>query len=46
MKVTWAEVGKAKKLLGWEPKVDLREGLKRTVEWALENIDLVKQVRV
>jgi UDP-glucose 4-epimerase len=26
-------VGKAKKLLGWEPKVKLDEGLKRTVAW-------------
>ncbi|MFN7065611.1 MAG: UDP-glucuronic acid decarboxylase family protein [Aquificaceae bacterium] len=27
------DIGKAKRLLGWEPKVDLEEGLKRTVEW-------------
>jgi nucleoside-diphosphate-sugar epimerase len=24
---------KAKKMMGWEPKVDLREGVKRTIAW-------------
>jgi len=28
-----ADITKAKKTLGWEPKVDLEEGLKRTIEW-------------
>jgi nucleoside-diphosphate-sugar epimerase len=28
-----ADIGVAKKLLGYEPKVDFREGLRRTVEW-------------
>jgi len=34
----------AKKLLGWEPKVDLEEGLARTVEWhkKLEQTNLLK----
>ncbi len=46
MKITWAEIKKAKELLGWEPKVDLREGLKRTVDWALKHLDLIKKVKV
>jgi nucleoside-diphosphate-sugar epimerase len=29
---TMADIRKAKKLLGWEPKIDLDEGLRRTVE--------------
>lgn len=33
---------KAKKLLGWEPKVTLEEGLKTTVKWILEHINLYK----
>ena len=33
---------KAKKLLGWEPKVTLEEGLKRTIEWISEHISLYK----
>lgn len=28
-----ADIGRAKELLGYEPKVDFREGLRRTVEW-------------
>ncbi len=27
------EIGKAKRLLGWEPRVQLEEGLRRTIEW-------------
>jgi nucleoside-diphosphate-sugar epimerase len=46
VKVTWAEIEKAKKLLGWKPEVDIEEGLKRTVDWALENIELVKSIKV
>ncbi len=32
-KVRQPDISLAKKLLGWEPKVSLEEGLKRTVEW-------------
>jgi dTDP-glucose 4,6-dehydratase len=28
------DIGRAKQLLGWEPQVDLREGLKRTIDQA------------
>ena len=33
---------KAKKILGWEPKVDLDEGLKRTISWISENLSQFK----
>lgn len=33
MDVTWADIAKAKSLLGWEPKIGLEEGFRRTVEW-------------
>ncbi len=46
VKVTWAEIEKAKRLFGWEPEIDIKEGLKRTVEWSLDHIDLVKRVKV
>jgi len=32
-KVRRPDITKAKKELGWEPKVSLEEGLKRTIEW-------------
>ena len=31
--VTFADISKAKKLLGYEPKVMVEEGLRRFVEW-------------
>ena len=31
--VTYADVSKARKLLGYEPKVNVEEGLKRFVAW-------------
>jgi UDP-glucuronate 4-epimerase len=41
---TWADVSKAKHLLDWEPTVGLEEGLKRSVEWARENWEWVKEI--
>ncbi len=41
---TWADINKAKRLLNWQPIVDLEEGIKRTVKWANENWYWVKQV--
>jgi dolichol-phosphate mannosyltransferase len=29
----WADTGKARRLLGWEPQVNLEEGLERTRNW-------------
>lgn len=33
MDVTWADIAKARKLLGWEPKVGFEEGIRRLMEW-------------
>lgn len=44
MKETWADIEKAERLLNWKPKVDVDEGLKRTVEWYLENKEWVKNI--
>jgi UDP-glucose 4-epimerase len=30
------DISRAKQLLGWEPKVNIHDGLKETVEWARE----------
>jgi nucleoside-diphosphate-sugar epimerase len=35
----WASPALARELLGWEPRVDLREGLARTIEWIERNVD-------
>lgn len=39
-----ASTEKAKKILGYEPKMEIRTGLKRTYEWILENKDKIEQV--
>ncbi len=36
-KVRQPDIAKAKRVLGWEPRVPVREGLKRTVEWFRAN---------
>ncbi len=46
MTATWADIGKAKELLEWEPVVDLEEGIKRTVAWTRDNWNWVKEIEV
>jgi nucleoside-diphosphate-sugar epimerase len=36
---TWARIERARDLLGWTPRVDIEEGLRRTVAWYRENRD-------
>jgi len=35
----WADAGKARKMLGWQPKVNLDDGLKKTIKWISYHID-------
>lgn len=37
MTVTWADISKAKKILGYQPRVSIEEGIKKFVSWYLEN---------
>lgn len=34
---TWADIGRARRLLDWTPAVGIKEGIGRTVEWYLAN---------
>jgi nucleoside-diphosphate-sugar epimerase len=43
---TWADISRAKQILGWEPKVKIEEGIKKTVDWYLENKDWMKEVNM
>ena len=38
----WCDNTKAKRLLGWEPKTPLEEGIKKTIDWISNNINLYK----
>jgi UDP-glucuronate 4-epimerase len=44
IKATWANVEKARNLLKWESIVSLDEGIKRSVEWYLDNKRWLKEV--
>ncbi len=46
IEVTWADIDKAKKMLDWDPKVQFEDGLRRTVEWHIENRHWLKNVSV
>lgn len=43
---TWADINKARSLLGWEPQTSLEEGLRATCRWYLENRDWAREVKV
>ena len=38
---TYADINKAKKLLGYEPQTSIKEGLEKFKKWVLENQDFV-----
>lgn len=46
MKETWADITKARTLLGWEPRVTLEEGFKRAVEWHVANREWLKDIKL
>ena len=41
---TWADIGKAARLLDWRPKTSFEEGIKKLVDWYRENRDWAKDV--
>lgn len=44
MLASWADISRAGRLLGWEPQVDLKEGLARTVAWYLAERSWASQI--
>lgn len=43
---TWADISKAKRLLGWEPKISFNEGLEKTIQWYEDNRIWVKDIQL
>ena len=41
---TWADIGKARRLLGWEPRTTLEDGLDAAVTWYEENRSWASQL--
>ncbi len=46
MNSTWADISKAKDLLGWEPEVDIKLGVENCVQWYLDNQSWLKDIQV
>ena len=42
--MTWADIGRARDLLGWTPTVGIEEGIRRTVEWYMGNRDWARSL--
>ena len=45
MRQNWADVTKAREMLGWEPRVSLREGMKNLVAWYNAEREWAREVR-
>jgi len=44
VEITYADISKAKELLGWEPKTKIEEGLKRFCDWFLKNWEWIRNI--
>ncbi|MCZ6622884.1 MAG: GDP-mannose 4,6-dehydratase [Deltaproteobacteria bacterium] len=42
---TWAEIGKAERLLDWRPRTQFEDGVVRLVEWYRNNRDWAKEIQ-
>ena len=43
---TWADISKARRILGWEPRTSLEEGLRLSVKWYIENRSWAREIRL
>ena len=46
MMATWADITKAKKILGWQPSVKLTHGLDESVKWFTDNQDWAVKIKL
>ena len=46
LKSSWADIAKAKRLLDWEPRVSLEDGIRKTVEWHQANRAWLDDIRL
>ncbi|MBP8857822.1 MAG: SDR family NAD(P)-dependent oxidoreductase [Anaerolineaceae bacterium] len=44
MMTNWADVSKARQMLGWEPRVSLQEGMQHLVDWYMKERSWASQV--
>jgi len=41
---TWANISRARELLDWEPKIDMKQGVASVVDWYMENREWAKDI--
>jgi UDP-glucuronate 4-epimerase len=46
MQVTFADIEKAKAMLDWAPRMDVKEGFRKTTQWYLDNESWLREVSV
>lgn len=42
---TWADISQSKALLNWQPKIDLKTGVQRVVDWYIQNREWVLSLK-
>ena len=45
VQATWADITRARTLLGWQPKTTYRQGVSNAINWYLENREWAKDIR-
>ena len=45
LKETWADISKAKRLLGWTPQVSTEDGFLRAIDWHIANRGWLKDIQ-
>lgn len=43
---TWANISRARELLGWEPQIDLKDGIASVVGWYMDNREWAKDIEL
>lgn len=46
IKETWADISKASRLLGWNPRVNPESGFQRTIDWYKANRDWLRTIQL
>ena len=44
VEATWADISKARRLLGWQPQTDFGSGVRALVDWYVRNRDWAKDI--
>lgn len=46
IRATWADISKAKNLLGWQPETSFEQGLEQTIQWHLKNQSWLQSIKM